>query len=123
MTSVLKQERNSYICDINTLNTAPQDAFLQSSDIGGDCCPSAAPLRAVPAVTVAVGAHGFYNFGNFIKEGAELARRAEEQKQMDPVRKVKQGKVKKTRKKFRARLRRRAIVTSYEETNIDCHES
>ena len=32
---------------------------------------------AVPAVTVAVGAHGFFKFGKFIKEGVELVRRAE----------------------------------------------
>ena len=68
-----------------------------------------------------MGAHGFYKFGRFIKEGAELARRAVEQKPRDPVRRIKQGKVKKTRKKWcRARLRRTAVVTSCEETNIDC---
>ena len=77
---------------------------------------------AVPAVTVAVGAHGFFKFGKFIKEGAELARRAGKQKQRDPVRKTgNQGKVKKIKKKFRARLRRRAAVTFCEETNIDGH--
>ena len=75
---------------------------------------------AVPAVTVAFGAHGFFKFGKFIKEGVELSRRAGEKKQRDPVRKVKQGKVKKTKMKLRARLQRRAAVTSCEETNIDC---
>ena len=94
--------------------------FFKAATLAATAALSLLPY-AVPAVTVAVGAHGFFKFGKFIKEGVELASRAEEQKQGDPVRKVKQGKVKKTRKKFRARLRRRAIVTSCEETNIDCH--
>ena len=61
---------------------------------------------AVPAVTVTVGAHGFYKFGKFIKESAELAAgKAGEQKPRDAVRRVKQGKVKKTKMKLRASLR------------------
>ena len=54
------------------------------------------------------------------REGAELARRAGEQTPRDPVRNVK-GKVKKTKMELRARLRRRAVVTSCEGTNIAGH--
>ena len=94
--------------------------FFKAATLAATAALSLLPY-AVPAVTVAVGAHGFFKFGKFIKEGAELARRAGEQKQRDPVRKINQGKVKKIKKKFRARLRRRAAVTFCEETNIDGH--
>ena len=56
---------------------------------------------AVPAMTVAVGAHGFYKFGKFITEGVELARKVVEKKPVpvDLVRKVKKkAKLGKTRR-------------------------
>ena len=85
--------------------------FFKAATLAGTAALALLPY-AVPAVTVAVGAHGFYKVGRFIKEVVELARRAGEQKPRDPVRRIKQGKVKKTRKKWcRARLRRTAVVT------------
>ena len=56
---------------------------------------------AVPAMTVAVGAHGFYKFGKYITEGVELARKVVEKKPVpvDLVRKVKKkAKLGKTRR-------------------------
>ena len=54
---------------------------------------------AVPAMTVAVGAHGFYKFGKYITEGVELARKVVEKKPVGLVRKVKKkAKLGKTRR-------------------------
>ena len=66
---------------------------------------------AVPAMTVAVGAHGFYKFGKYITEGVELARKVVEKKPVDLVRKVKKGKVRKNKKKRRAGLPKKVFVT------------